>query len=84
MRDPIGLIANLARHTNRLYMWTHYYDDSLQNNPHLKDRYRVHTPAETEGFSSHCTGRIISIVWGLQVSAVEARSSATGSAGPTC
>jgi hypothetical protein len=50
MRDPIGLIANLARHTNRLYMWTHYYDESLQTNPHLKDRYRVHTPAETEGF----------------------------------
>ena len=50
MRDPIGLIAKLARHTNRLYMWTHYYDDALQQNPHLKDRYRVHTPAVTEGF----------------------------------
>jgi hypothetical protein len=50
MRDPIGLIAKLARHTNRLYMWTHYYDDALQQNPHLKDRYKVHTPAITEGF----------------------------------
>jgi SAM-dependent methyltransferase len=52
MRDPIGLIAKLARHTNRLYMWTHYYDDALQQNPHLKDRYKVHTPA---GLSLYAT-----------------------------
>ena len=51
MRDPIGLIANLARHTERLYMWTHYYDDAIiQGTPHLKSRYTVHTPAETGGF----------------------------------
>jgi SAM-dependent methyltransferase len=51
MRDPIGLIANLSKHTNRLYMWTHYYDETiLQGRADLKTRYTVHTPAETEGF----------------------------------
>ncbi|HYP13814.1 MAG TPA: class I SAM-dependent methyltransferase [Bryobacteraceae bacterium] len=51
MRDPVGLLANLARHTSRLYMWTHFYDDAvIQGTPYLKVRYTVHTPAETDGF----------------------------------
>jgi SAM-dependent methyltransferase len=51
MRDPVGLISELARHTNRLYIWTHYYEHAiLQNIKHLKARYTVHTPAETLGF----------------------------------
>lgn len=51
MRDPIGLIAKLSRHTDRLYMWTHYYDDAvIQGTAHLKPRYTAHTPSETEGF----------------------------------
>jgi len=51
MRDPVGLISQLARHTSRVYIWTHYYDhEILQNVHYLKARYTVHTPAETEGF----------------------------------
>ena len=51
MRDPVGLISQLARHTNRVYIWTHYYEhEILQQIPALKGRYLVHTPAETQGF----------------------------------
>lgn len=51
MRDPVGLIAQLARHTNRVYMWTHFYDQTVINSsPELSPRYKVHTPAETSGF----------------------------------
>ena len=51
MRDPVGLISQLSRHTGRVYIWTHYYDhEILQNIHYLKARYTVHTPAETQGF----------------------------------
>lgn len=51
MRDPVGLIGQLARHTSRVYIWTHYYDHQiLQDIAHLKARYTIHTAAETEGF----------------------------------
>jgi hypothetical protein len=51
MRDPVGLIALLAAHTSRVYMWTHYYSDEIiQSAPHLRHRYKVHAEAETAGF----------------------------------
>jgi len=51
MRDPVGLIELLARHTDRVYIWTHYYDDAIiQGTPHLRIRHTIHTPAETSGF----------------------------------
>lgn len=51
MRNPVGLISQLARHTNRVYMWTHYYDHAIvQAIPAICHRYRMHTPAETDGF----------------------------------
>jgi Methyltransferase domain len=50
MRDPVGLLSLLARHTNRVYIWTHYYDHEILQASPLNYRYTVHTPAETEGF----------------------------------
>jgi SAM-dependent methyltransferase len=51
MRDPVGLIAQIARHTSRVYIWTHYYDhDIIRNNPHLKRRFGGQTPSEAHGF----------------------------------
>jgi SAM-dependent methyltransferase len=50
MRDPVGLLSLLSRHTNRVYIWTHYYDHEILQASPLSPRYKVHTQAETEGF----------------------------------
>lgn len=51
MKDPVGLIALLAQHTDRVYMWTHFYDDTvIQGTDYLRERYKVHTPSEKDGF----------------------------------
>jgi hypothetical protein len=50
MREPVELLALLARHTDRLNMWTHYYDDGIQSNIHLRHKFPSRTPAEVEGF----------------------------------
>ena len=51
MRDPVGLISLLSQHTDRLYIWTHYYDEEvIQGTPYLAVRYKEHTSAETGGF----------------------------------
>ena len=31
MRDPLDLLGNLASRTNRIFIWTHYYDEQIIN-----------------------------------------------------
>jgi SAM-dependent methyltransferase len=51
MRDPVGLLVKLARHTDRIYLWTHYYDaDVISGLPHLKAKFTAHEEAEVQGF----------------------------------
>ena len=51
MRDPVGLIRQLSRHTDRVYMWTQYYDKTVMDSkPHLKVRYPSHEKAQCDGF----------------------------------
>ena len=50
MRDPVRLVAELAQHTRRLYLWTHYWDPMLLSNPGLRHKFPSHAPAETLGF----------------------------------
>ncbi len=52
MLDPVDLLRMVAERTDRLYIWTHYYDDAvIQASPYLSIRYLSHEPAETAGFS---------------------------------
>ncbi len=50
MLDPVSLVAELARHTSRLYLWSHYWAPSLLSNPHLSGKFPSHARAETQGF----------------------------------
>jgi hypothetical protein len=51
MKDPVELIALLSRSSDRVLLWTHYYDRALLSaKPHLSRRFVSATPAEYEGF----------------------------------
>lgn len=51
MKDPVELIHNLARFTDRLYLWTHYYAaDRVAAIPHMKNRFPGNHPTEHAGF----------------------------------
>lgn len=50
MLDPVSLLAEIARHTNRLYLWSHYWSPSLLSHPQLSVKFPSHTAAETLGF----------------------------------
>jgi hypothetical protein len=51
MQDPIGLLAKLAHHTDRVYLWTHYYDaDVICSMPDVKGKFTADAEAETQGF----------------------------------
>ena len=51
MRDPVELIALLARATDRVFIWTHYYDRAvLAQAPHLTQKFTGSTTAERDGF----------------------------------
>ena len=63
MRDPVSLIAEIARHTNRVYLWTHYWDQLLLSNPALRHKFPAHVSANTLGFSTRCTGRSTRRAW---------------------
>ena len=40
MLEPVELLKKLAARTNRLFLWTHYYDETLVNeNDHIKQRF---------------------------------------------
>jgi hypothetical protein len=51
MLDPVELLASLSLHTDRLFIWTHYYDDELiSNNQALRPKFSPGTPHSTAGF----------------------------------
>jgi hypothetical protein len=50
MRNPVELIALLSSHTNRLFLWTHYYDQCIQSDPNLRHKFPSRTTAESNGF----------------------------------
>ena len=51
LKDPVELIHNLVRFTDRVYVWTQYYDaERIAAIPHMKDRFPGNHPAETAGF----------------------------------
>lgn len=40
MREPLELLGNLADHTDRIFIWTHYYDDEVINQrPELAGKF---------------------------------------------
>jgi hypothetical protein len=41
MQNPLRLLELIANHTNRLYLWTHYYDgEIIGNDPNLNSRFQ--------------------------------------------
>jgi hypothetical protein len=56
VRNPVELIARLAERTDRLFVWTHYYDPHLvARNGSVADRFNGVEQAEFAGF--RCTVR---------------------------
>ena len=52
MERPVELLASLARVTDRLFLWTHYYDqDVIQARRELKSKFARVRKAKCEGFS---------------------------------
>jgi hypothetical protein len=52
MRNPVELIALLASHTNRIFMWTHYYEDSrIKSDLNLRHKFPSRSLVEVQGFS---------------------------------
>ncbi len=40
MREPMELLQSMAAHCDRLFLWTHYYDESIiAANPNLSHRF---------------------------------------------
>jgi SAM-dependent methyltransferase len=51
VRNPVELIANLARATDRVFMWTHYYlKERVDQVEHMAHRFAKGVPAEYGGF----------------------------------
>jgi hypothetical protein len=51
LRNPVELILNLAKVTDRVYVWTQYYiAERLAAIPHMKHRFRHSEAAEVGGF----------------------------------
>lgn len=51
MRSPAELIALVARASDRVLLWTHYYDEErIQAQPHLAPRFTGRAPAVYLGF----------------------------------
>jgi len=50
MQDPLRLLQLIAAHTNRIYMWTHYYDEQIvAANPNLNPRFLGRESIEVGG-----------------------------------
>jgi hypothetical protein len=50
-RNPVELLHNLARATDRLFMWTHYYaKERVDSVPHMARHFEPGRPAEHAGF----------------------------------
>ena len=51
MTDPVTLLARLARASDRLYLWTMYYDEAaITARPKLAARFRTTESRTVEGF----------------------------------
>ncbi|HEX5501638.1 MAG TPA: class I SAM-dependent methyltransferase [Thermomicrobiales bacterium] len=51
MPNPVEVLALLARATDRLLLWTVYYDEEiLARSPHIARRFAGSAPAEHDGF----------------------------------
>jgi SAM-dependent methyltransferase len=51
MRNPVELLQNLARVSDRVFVWTQYYlAEQLAKIPHMKNRFPGSQPAEHGGF----------------------------------
>jgi len=52
MTNPVELLALLAAHCDRLYLWTHYYDEAaLLRAPKVRARFRGTSEATYAGFT---------------------------------
>jgi hypothetical protein len=52
MRDPVGLLAHMAAASEKLLLWTHYYDEAIiRANPQLDPRFRQSIRACVAGFA---------------------------------
>jgi hypothetical protein len=52
MRNPVELLALLASHTDRVYLWTHYFSlPEIQKNPMVQHRFPSQTRSTVAGFS---------------------------------
>jgi hypothetical protein len=51
VQQPLELLHLLARTTDRLFLWTHYYDaEAVRRDPDLARHFPSSSPAEYEGF----------------------------------
>lgn len=52
MRNPVELIANIARVADKLLLWTHYFDSGkLAAIPHMAHRMKGSTASDHKGFT---------------------------------
>jgi Protein of unknown function (DUF1698) len=52
MRDPVTLLARLARACDRLFLWTHYYDaEAVRQRPNVHARFGRPFAHTAEGFT---------------------------------
>ena len=52
MTDPVALLAQMAAHTDRVYLWTCYYDEALiRRRPKFAARFAAGRRAEHDGFA---------------------------------
>ncbi len=51
LREPAELIDRLARITDRVLLWTHYYADVIRQRPHLAHRFRHRRSRVYAGFA---------------------------------
>lgn len=53
MKEPVRLLELLARHTDRLYIWTHYFDvDQVNAKDYLKSKFVSEETVQFEGGSA--------------------------------
>jgi SAM-dependent methyltransferase len=51
MRDPVELLQNIARVTDRVFIWSHYYAaEPIEAIAHMRHRFGTHVDAERGGF----------------------------------
>lgn len=50
MLNPVELLSLIAAHTSRIYLWTHYFDESIRSNVHLRHKYPSSDVVEQNGF----------------------------------